>query len=116
MLEGAEIAKKPSTQIASAMVFLLTPFMSTNLGLAADDAVRMGVISPASGNYADMGAAEQRGMTIGVEEFNTRGGVLGKKIEMIVEDIETDLAAAARKAKKLIEPDNAKWNKCRLSA
>ena len=87
------------------MVFLLTLFMSTNLVLAADDVVRMGVISPASGNYADMGAAERRGMTMAVEEFTARGGVLGKKIEMIVEDTETDPSAAARKAQKLIERD-----------
>lgn len=87
------------------MVFLLTLFMSTNLVLAADDVVRMGVNSPASGNYADMGAAERRGMIMAVEEFNARGGVLGKKIKMIVEDTETDPAAAARKAQKLIERD-----------
>jgi branched-chain amino acid transport system substrate-binding protein len=87
------------------MVFLLTLFMSTNLVLAADDVVRMGVISPASGNYADMGAAERRGMIMAVEEFTARGGVLGKKIEMIVEDTETDPSAAARKAQKLIERD-----------
>jgi branched-chain amino acid transport system substrate-binding protein len=87
------------------MVFLLTLFMSTNLVLAADDVVRMGVISPASGNYADMGAAERRGMIMAVEEFTARGGVLDKKIEMIVEDTETDPSAAARKAQKLIERD-----------
>jgi len=93
-----------STKIVGfGMVFLLTLFMFTNLGLAADDVVRMGVISPASGNYADMGDAERRGMTMAVEEFNARGGVLGKRIKMIVEDTETDPSAAARKAKKLME-------------
>lgn len=97
--------RKALTQIGFGMVFLLVLFMGANLGLAADDVVRMGVISPASGNYADMGAAERRGMTMAVEEFNARGGVLGKKVEMIVEDTETDPAAAARKAKKLIERD-----------
>ena len=82
---------------------LMTFFLAPNSCLAADDVVRMGVISPASGNYADMGAAERRGMTMAVEEFNARGGVLGKKIKMIVEDTETDPSAAARKAKKLME-------------
>jgi len=74
-------------------------------GLAADDEVRLGVISPASGNYADLGAAERRGITMAVEEINAKGGVLGKKVRLIVEDTETDPAAGARKAKKLIERD-----------
>ena len=82
---------------------LMSFFLAPNSCLSADDVVRMGVISPASGNYADMGAAERRGMTMIVEDFNARGGVLGKKIEMIVEDTETDPSAAARKAKKLME-------------
>ncbi len=74
-------------------------------GWAADDEVRLGVISPASGNYADLGAAERRGITMAVEEINAQGGVLGKEVRMIVEDTETDPAAGARKAKKLIERD-----------
>ena len=72
---------------------------------AADDVVRLGVISPASGNYADLGAAERRGITMAVEEINAAGGVLGKQVEMIVEDTETNPAAGARKAQKLMERD-----------
>lgn len=76
-----------------------------NPALAADDEVRLGVISPASGNYADAGAAERRGITMAVEEINAQGGVLGKKVRMVAEDTETDPSAGARKAKKLIERD-----------
>jgi branched-chain amino acid transport system substrate-binding protein len=72
---------------------------------AADDEIRLGVISPASGNYADLGAAERRGITMAVEEINAAGGVLGKQVRMIVEDTETNPAAGARKAQKLIERD-----------
>jgi len=70
----------------------------------ADD-VRLGVISPASGNYADLGAAERKGITMAVEEINAAGGVMGKQVKMFVEDTETDPAAGARKAKKLLEVD-----------
>jgi branched-chain amino acid transport system substrate-binding protein len=75
-------------------------------GAADDSVVRLGVISPASGNYADLGAAERLGITMAVEEINAQGGVLGKKVEMIVEDTETNPEVGARKAKKLIEKDD----------
>lgn len=88
-----------------AAVTLLAFFLVTPIGLASDDEVRLGVISPASGNYADLGAAERRGITMAVEEINAQGGVLGKQVRMIVEDTETDPAAGSRKAKKLIERD-----------
>ncbi len=77
----------------------------TTHATAEDNEIRLGVISPASGNYADLGAAERRGITMAVEEINAAGGVLGKQIKMIVEDTETNPAAGARKAQKLIERD-----------
>jgi branched-chain amino acid transport system substrate-binding protein len=90
-------------------IFVVFSFVFLTLSLyqsfASDDEVRLGVISPASGNYADAGAAERRGITMAVEEINEQGGVLGKKVRMIVEDTETDPAVGARKAKKLIERD-----------
>jgi branched-chain amino acid transport system substrate-binding protein len=81
------------------LIFTVSP------GFTADEEVRLGVISPASGNYADQGAAERRGITMAVEEINAQGGVLGKQVRMIEEDTETDPSAGARKAKKLIERD-----------
>ena len=87
------------------MIFLIVLGLAVGPALAADDVVRLGVISPASGNYADLGAAERRGITMAVEEINAAGGVMGKKVVMIVEDTETNPAAGARKAKKLIERD-----------
>jgi branched-chain amino acid transport system substrate-binding protein len=88
--------------LAAALVML---GMLAAPALASDDVVRLGVISPASGNYADLGAAERRGITMAVEEINAAGGVLGKQVKMIVEDTETNPAAGARKAQKLMERD-----------
>ena len=65
----------------------------------------VGLTSDASGNYADSGAAERRGMIMALEEFNAKGGLLKRKVEYKHEDTETDPSAGARKAKRLIERD-----------
>lgn len=65
--------------------------------------ILIGITSDASGTFADSGAAERRGMLMAIDEFNAKGGVLGRKIEYKHEDTETDPSAAARKAKRLIE-------------
>jgi branched-chain amino acid transport system substrate-binding protein len=65
--------------------------------------ILIGIASDASGTYADSGDAERRGMLMAIDEFNAKGGVLGRKIEYKQEDTETDPSAGARKAKRLIE-------------
>jgi branched-chain amino acid transport system substrate-binding protein len=97
--------KKTMQGIGLGTVILAALLVFPVVGMAADDEVRLGVISPASGNYADLGAAERRGITMAVEEINAQGGILGKEVRMIIEDTETDPAAGARKAQKLIERD-----------
>lgn len=76
----------------------------------ANGEIVIGVISPASGNYADHGAAERRGMEMAADEINAAGGILGgKTIKLMVEDSETDPAVAARKARRLIEVEGIKF-------
>ena len=97
--------KRVSRAIPFIAVILLTLGLLSGPAVADDNEIRLGVISPASGNYADLGAAERRGITMAVEEINAAGGVLGKQVRMIVEDTETNPGAGARKAKKLMERD-----------
>ena len=47
---------------------------------AQEKILSIGVPSPASGNFADMGAAERKGMELAVKDFNAKGGVLGHKV------------------------------------
>ncbi len=68
--------------------------------------ILIGIPSDASGTYADSGAAERRGMLMCIDEFNAKGGVLGRKIEYKHEDTETDPSAGGRKAKRLIEREH----------
>jgi branched-chain amino acid transport system substrate-binding protein len=65
--------------------------------------VLIGLTSDASGTYAPDGADERRGMLMAIEEFNEKGGVLGRKIEYKHEDTETNPSTAARKAERLIQ-------------
>jgi branched-chain amino acid transport system substrate-binding protein len=68
--------------------------------------ILIGITSDASGNFAESGAAERRGIVMAIEEFNAKGGVLKRKIEYKHEDTETDPSAASRKAKRLIEREH----------
>ena len=46
----------------------------------------MGLISPLTGAWTVYGKAHSAGFELGVDEINAAGGVLGRKIEIVVGD------------------------------
>ena len=67
--------------------------------------ILIGLTCDATGTFADSGQSDRRGMILAIEEFNAKGGVLGRPIEHKWEDTETDASVAVRKAQRLIERD-----------
>ena len=55
-----------------------------------EETITIGAILSLSGSGGDMGDETREGMLLAIEEVNSRGGVNGKKIELIVEDSETN--------------------------
>ena len=52
----------------------------------AQDTIKIGVTQPLTGAFAASGNYVAQGARLAEEEINKAGGVLGKKIELIVED------------------------------
>lgn len=69
---------------------------------ATEKPIKIGITSDASGQYANSGASDRRGMMMAIEEANARGGVLGRKIEFVHIDTETTPATGSRVAERLI--------------
>jgi branched-chain amino acid transport system substrate-binding protein len=67
--------------------------------------ILLGLTCDASGAFADSGQADRRGMILAIEEFNAKGGVLGRPIEHRWEDTATDPSVAVRVAQRMIERD-----------
>ena len=71
----------------------------------AQDAVKVGVIEPLSGPVAASGNYVRMGAEIARDWINAKGGVLGRKIELLIEDNKSDPKEAATAAEKLIVRD-----------
>jgi branched-chain amino acid transport system substrate-binding protein len=72
---------------------------------AAQDTIKIGVIQPLTGSVAYNGTTDVNGAKLAVEERNAKGGVLGKKIELVVEDGVCNPAKSVNAAEKLIQRD-----------
>jgi branched-chain amino acid transport system substrate-binding protein len=74
-------------------------------GLYAQEPIKIGIVTSISGPYSWMGQDHVRGAEIALEVINKEGGWLGRRVELIVEDDETNPSVAVRKARKLIQQD-----------
>ncbi len=71
---------------------------------AQADAIRLGHLTPLTGFLGPLGEYAVMGVRLAAEEVNNSGGVLGRKIELVMEDSVNPQTASA-KAERLIERD-----------
>jgi urea transport system substrate-binding protein len=67
--------------------------------------IRIGVLYSRTGTMAVSERPVLDGILMAVDEINARGGVLGRPVEVVVEDGQSDESVFARKAAKLIAAD-----------
>src|SRR5215472_3108721 len=71
----------------------------------AQGTIKIGVTQPLTGAFAASGNYVAQGARIAEDDINGDGGVLGKKIELIVEDNKSNPTEAVATAEKLIQKD-----------
>ena len=65
--------------------------------------IRIGFPLPLTGTFAAIAADLQKGAQLAVEEINAKGGVMGRKLEVLFRDDELKPAVGAQRTKELIE-------------
>jgi branched-chain amino acid transport system substrate-binding protein len=76
----------------------------------AADTVKFGLNNPLTGTYAEYGKNEQIGCELAIDQINAKGGILGRKAELLVEDsTSADTGIAVQKARKLLERDKVNF-------
>jgi branched-chain amino acid transport system substrate-binding protein len=95
------------TAVAAGAVELAAPFVVT---ARAAEVIKFGLDDPLTGTYAELGKNEQIGCQLAVDEINAKGGILGRKTELLVEDsTSADTGVAVQKGRKLIERDKVNF-------
>ena len=88
------------------LVALLTVVLLVPVAAEAQKPIKVGMPMPLSGPPALFGDPAAKGAQMFVEELNAKGGVLGRKIELLVRDSKADANEAVRVARELILKDN----------
>ncbi|MEW2352791.1 urea ABC transporter substrate-binding protein [Spirillospora sp. NPDC029432] len=77
----------------------------SSAGGASGNTIKVGVLHSLSGTMAISEVTVKNSEMLAIEEINAKGGVLGKKLEPVVEDGASDWPTFAQKAQKLIKKD-----------
>jgi branched-chain amino acid transport system substrate-binding protein len=101
--DGIDRRRLVKSGLALGAVQFPSPFV---LRARAADAVRIGLDNPLTGTYAAPGKNELVGCQMALDEINAEGGILGRPVELVVEDSTSgDAGVAVQKARKLIDGD-----------
>jgi branched-chain amino acid transport system substrate-binding protein len=78
------------------------PFILTARG---DEPVKIGMINPLTGVLAALAQSEVDGAKYAEAEINKKGGILGRPLQLLIEDSANDIGTGVQKTRKLIDRD-----------
>ena len=87
---------------AAAALQVSSPLLLTARG---ETPVKLGLVDPLTGVYASIAQSEVQGAKLAVEQINGKGGVLGRQVQLLVEDSANNVGTGVQKTRKLIDRD-----------
>ena len=81
---------------------LLAFALFVSLSASAQESVKIGLITALSGQSARAGEAITRGLQVAIDELNAKGGLLGRKFELVRRDDEATPAKGVIAARELL--------------
>jgi branched-chain amino acid transport system substrate-binding protein len=83
-----------------------SPYIITARG---ETPIKIGMVDPLTGVYAAIAQNEVVGAKYAVEQINAKGGIMGRPVELLVEDSANDVGTGVQKTRKLIERDQVSF-------
>jgi branched-chain amino acid transport system substrate-binding protein len=91
---------------------VLAPVVVVGVGLAslplpatAQTPIKIGASMSVTGTYAKPGSYQKEGYDVCIDELNAKGGLLGRKVELVIYDDQSQPATAVKLYEKLITED-----------
>jgi branched-chain amino acid transport system substrate-binding protein len=84
-----------------ALLWLAAGMTVSSVRLHAADTLKIGMVAAATGANAESGRYQRQGAELAVAEVNKAGGVLGRQIELVIEDDQTTNPGAVMAFSKL---------------
>jgi ABC-type branched-subunit amino acid transport system substrate-binding protein len=78
---------------------------TTGGATGSKEPIKIGIIADLTGPFTTYGTSLADSAKLAINEINANGGIAGRQVKVIVEDIQTDVTATVDKARKLVQSD-----------
>jgi branched-chain amino acid transport system substrate-binding protein len=85
--------------------FVCSALWFVGLGVSAQDIVKIGEVNPITGAIGQYGTTCHQGVQLAVDQANSTGGVLGKKIALLTEDNQSQPGQTSTIVRKFVTQD-----------
>src|SRR5262249_37426082 len=93
-------------RLASSLFAVLLGAALASANAIAQDVIKIGEFASLHGSEATFGESSHNGTQLAIDELNAKGGVLGKKLQLLTEDDECKAGMPSTVVRKLISRDN----------
>ncbi len=108
--EVAEIHMKPNCKFTINSIFVALPIILSIIIImfflpACDNAkpIKIGFVGGLTGKYYDLGVSGRNGVVFALEEINKKGGIRGRKVELIIKDDMQDVKVLEKSVSELLK-------------
>ncbi len=89
--------------LLTAVVLVMALSMAAGCAPKGEETIKIGLQGPMTGDYAYEGKGFENAVRLLVEQTNASGGILGKQVELVVEDDAGDPTQSALVAQRLVD-------------
>jgi len=100
-----EVEMKKSSLIIVTAAAIICFMLGSSLGYSAEP-IKIAGIFALTGRAAHIGTAQRDAVMIAIDEVNQQGGINGRKLEMVMEDTESNPTKAVMALKKVLESED----------
>lgn len=105
----AAATQAPAAPAAAATEAPAAAPAATTAPAAATEPLKVAVLAPLSGSVPTFGTSMLNGIKLAAGEWNKNGGILGRQIELVVEDSQCEADPAVNAANKVIDQDGVHY-------
>jgi branched-chain amino acid transport system substrate-binding protein len=90
-------------RLIAAAATVASATLAAHAPASAQDTIKLGLVAAMSGQSAKSGEAIVRGLSLAIDEINAKGGILKKKVTLLVRDDESNPAKGVVAARELVQ-------------
>jgi branched-chain amino acid transport system substrate-binding protein len=106
MIRSSRLSRR--AVVAGAGAAVASPFIWTSAQAQAGNTIKIGLPLALTGPLGAVGQQQKRGAEFHAKYINDKGGILGRKVELLIEDTVGNPATCVRKAQEMVERHNVR--------